>query len=147
MDNTDPSFRLPIRVYYEDTDAGGVVYHANFLRFFERCRTEWLRALGFHQTELAQRDGILFVVAAVRVEYLRPARLDDDLVIDARIATLHRSALTFVQHARRGTEPLCRAEVKVVCVDAATLRPTRLPQPLTNFLQTGLPAASETELA
>ena len=147
MENTDPSFRLPIRVYYEDTDAGGVVYHANYLRFFERCRTEWLRALGFHQGDLAQREGVLFVVSAVRVEYLRPARLDDELVIDARIAALHRSAIAFVQHALRGTEPLCRAEVKVVCVDAATLRPTRLPQPLTNLLQTGLPAASDTELA
>ncbi len=147
VQNTEPSFRLPIRVYYEDTDAGGVVYHANYLRFFERCRTEWLRALGFHQNELAQRDGIAFVVADAQIEYLRPARLDDELIIDARVSALHRSAISFEQYARRGAEYLCRARVRVVCVDAATLRPTRLPQTVTNLLQTGLPAASDTEPA
>lgn len=159
MHNTDSAesrFHIPIRVYYEDTDAGGVVYHANYLRFFERCRTEWLRVLGFDQGELAQREGVLFVVAAVRVDYLRPARLDDQLVIDARISALYRSSIAFRQQALRGEEPLgeeplCRAEITVVCVDASTLRPTRLPeslrQLLTPLLQTGLAGNSETESA
>jgi len=125
-----PNFVWRVRVYYEDTDSGGVVYYANYLRFFERCRTEWMRALGFGQRDLAERDGILFVVAAAEVQYLRSAVLDDELVIDARIAERHASYAVFEQQALRGSELLCRARVKVACIGAQTMRPTRLPSAL-----------------
>lgn len=125
-----PDFEWPVRIYYEDTDAGGVVYYANYLRFFERCRTEWFRHLGFGQSELAARAGVIFVVASAQAQYLRPARLDDELVIDARVAQRYASYVVFEQQARRGTQVLCRGTFKVACVDATTLRPTRLPEAL-----------------
>ncbi len=122
-----PAFSWPVRIYYEDTDSGGVVYYANYLRFFERCRTEWMRSLGFGQAELAQRDGVLFVVASAQVDYRRPARLDDALQIDLRVAERFASYIVFEQRAWRGADVLARARVKVACVDAGSLRPTRLP--------------------
>jgi acyl-CoA thioester hydrolase len=129
------TFRWPVRVYYEDTDAGGIVYYANFLRFFERCRTEWLRELGFAQRELAAERGLQFVVAHVAVDYRRPARLDDLLAIEARVAELARSYLVFEQHARRGDELLAQATVKVACVDARRAVLARLPADLVSRLQ------------
>jgi acyl-CoA thioester hydrolase len=124
-----------VRVYYEDTDTGGVVYYANYLRFFERCRTEWLRSLGFGQRELAERDGAVFVVAGAEIQYLRPARLDDELRVDARVAELYASYVVFEQRAWRGDELLSRSRVKVACVDAQTLRPRRIPAALGVALQ------------
>jgi acyl-CoA thioester hydrolase len=124
---TGPSFSWPVRVYYEDTDAGGVVYYANHLRFFERCRTEWLRTLGWSQRQLADREGLVFVVAAAQVQYLRPARLDDELRIEASIHARGASYIEFAQQAWRGDELLSRGRVKVACVDSAGLRPRRLP--------------------
>lgn len=121
------SFTLPVRVYYEDTDGGGVVYHANYLRFMERARTEWLRALGFEQTRLREETGILFVVKEIALDYLAPARLDDALLITARIDRLSNAALDFVQTVTRDGQELVRAKVRIVCVNAATLRPTRIP--------------------
>lgn len=129
------TFRWPVRVYYEDTDAGGIVYYANFLRFFERCRTEWLRALGLGQRELAAEHGLQFVVAQLSVDYLRPARLDDLLAIDARIAELARSYLVFEQRALRSDELLAQATVKVACVDTRRNAPARLPVELVSRLQ------------
>jgi len=120
-------FSWNLRVYYEDTDAGGIVYYANFLKFFERCRTEWLRALGVGQAHLAERSQIQFVVAQLAVDYVRPARLDDQLTITARIGELARAYLVFEQQALRGTEVLARAKVKVACVDTVRLVPARLP--------------------
>jgi acyl-CoA thioester hydrolase len=134
-------FAWPVRVYYEDTDTGGVVYYANHLRFFERCRTEWLRALGFGQRELAERDGAMFVVAGAQIDYLRPARLDDELRIEARLVGRHASYIEFAQCAWRGSELLSRGRVKVACVDARTLKPRRLPAALTGALQAGAAAA------
>jgi acyl-CoA thioester hydrolase len=133
------TFRWPVRVYYEDTDAGGIVYYANFLKFFERCRSEWLRALGLEQRDLAAERGLQFVVAQLAVDYLRPARLDDVLAIEARIAEIARSYLVFDQQARRGDELLARATVKVACVDARRGVPARLPAELVSRLQ---PAAA-----
>ena len=127
-------FAWPVRVYYEDTDAAGVVYYANYLRFFERCRTEWFRDLGYGQGELAQREGVLFVVATAEIRYLQPARLDDALVIDACISERFATHVTFDQVATRAGEPICRARVKVVCVDAATLRPRRIPAAIADLL-------------
>lgn len=123
-------FRWNLRVYFEDTDAGGIVYYANFLRYFERCRTEWLRALGVEQTSLAASYGLQFVVASASVDYLRPARLDDQLTITARIGELARSYLVFEQCALRGAQLLARARVKVACVDTRRLAPARLPAEL-----------------
>jgi len=129
-DAVTASFSWKLRVYYEDTDAGGVVYYANYLRYYERSRSEWMRALGFGQQEMAERDGVLFVVASAEVQYRRPARLDDELVVDARIAERFGSYVIFEQTARRGTEVLGTARMKVACVDAHSLRPTRLPAAL-----------------
>lgn len=130
----ESSFSWHVRVYFEDTDAGGIVYYANFLRFFERCRTEWLRALGIEHMQLAQRSALQFVVVHAAVDYLRPARLDDALTITARIAELGRAYLVFEQQALRGTELLARGRVKVACVDTRRLAPARLPVELTAAL-------------
>jgi acyl-CoA thioester hydrolase len=128
------TFSWSLRVYFEDTDTGGIVYYANFLRFFERCRTEWLRALGIAQVQLAERSQLQFVVAHAAVDYLRPARLDDVLTITARIGERARSYLVFDQQALRGTELLARGRVKVACVDTRRLAPARLPVELTAAL-------------
>jgi len=127
-------FSWNLRVYYEDTDAGGIVYYANFLKFFVRCRTEWLRALGVEQTRLAHEAGLQFVVAQLSVDYLRPARLDDELTITARVGEQARSYLVFEQRALRGAELLAQASVKIACVDTRRLGPARLPAELTAAL-------------
>jgi acyl-CoA thioester hydrolase len=127
-------FSWPVRVYYEDTDAGGLVYYANYLKFFERCRTEWLRALGVEQTTLAADQGLQFVVARIEVKYLAPARLDDELAIEARVARLGRSLVAFEQVALRAGEALARAQVTVACIDARQRQPARLPEALARQL-------------
>ena len=122
------AFRWPIRVYYEDTDAGGVVYYGNYLKYFERCRTEWLRALGVDQSALEREQGLQFVVVRAEVEYLRSARLDDELVIEARVAELGRCSIVFNQLALRAGDVLARARIRIACVDAQRRQPARLPQ-------------------
>lgn len=129
-------FDFPVRVYYEDTDAGGVVYFANYLRFMERARTEWLRQLGFDQSELRERQGILFVVRGVEATYRRPARLDDALTVQSRLAVLSRVALHFEQSIVRDGETLVSGNSEVICVGAESMRPTRMPDPLMQVLQT-----------
>lgn len=124
---TSPDFTWPVRVYWEDTDAGGVVYYANYLKFLERARTEWLRALGIEQTELADRDGVLFVVRRVEADYLRSARFNDALTIDCRLAELGRASIAIDQSVRRGGEVLLNARVKAACVTAGQFRPARIP--------------------
>jgi acyl-CoA thioester hydrolase len=123
-------FRWTVRVYYEDTDAAGIVYYANYLKYFERCRTEWLRMLGFDQREMAARERLQFVVADLSVQYHRPARLDDALTIDSTIVERARTYVVFRQHARRGAELLASARVKVACVDTGRLMPARMPAAL-----------------
>ena len=123
-------FRWTVRVYYEDTDAAGIVYYANYLKFFERCRTEWLRSLGFDQREMAARDCLQFVVADLSAQYHRPARLDDVLTVDATVVERARTYVVFRQRARRGTELLASARVKVACVDTGRLAPARMPAAL-----------------
>ena len=120
-------FTWPVRIYYEDTDAGGIVFYANYLKFFERARTEWLRARGVDQHALAQQDGAMFVVKHASVDYQAPARLDDVLNLALDIEKLGRASVHFVQHAWRGEQLLCSARVKVGCVDTTTLRPRALP--------------------
>ncbi len=128
-------FDWPIRVYYEDTDAGGIVFYANYLKFFERARTEWLRACGVDQRTLAEEHGLLFVVSETAVQYRAPARLDDMLNIVSRIERLGRASVEFVQEARRGEVVLAAGTIRVGCVEHGTLRPAALPQSVSDALR------------
>src|SRR5690349_816525 len=130
---TPDEFVWPIRVYYEDTDASGVAYHANYLRWFERARTEWLRAGGFNQEQLRQELGIAFTVANIEIAYLRPARLDDELQVITRVSERRRASLRFDQELRRlgpDGQLLATASVRAGCVDQATFKPRAMPAPL-----------------
>ncbi|KQV79647.1 4-hydroxybenzoyl-CoA thioesterase [Massilia sp. Root418] len=120
------AFTWNVRVYYEDTDAGGIVYYANYLKFFERARTEWLRAIGVDQHALLQEHDAMFVVKNVAAEYHAPAKLDDVLKLTLSIEKLGRASLQFVQQAWNGDQLLNTARVKVGCVDSA-LRPRAVP--------------------
>jgi acyl-CoA thioester hydrolase len=132
----DPAgFRWRLRVYYEDTDAGGIVYYANFLKFFERCRTEWLRALGIGQTELARVHGLQFVVMSIACDYKRPARLDDELTVLAQLERVGGASLVFAQQLWRADELLAEGRVKVACVDTRRLAPAALPVSLVDALK------------
>jgi acyl-CoA thioester hydrolase len=131
---TSPDFRLPVRIYWEDTDAGGVVFYANYLKFFERARTEWLRALGFAQEQLRQQQRIMFVVSETSVRYLRPARLDDLLDVTVNVQHAGRASMTLTQQAWRildnGSELLAEGSIRIGCVDSGTFRPCRIPNEL-----------------
>jgi acyl-CoA thioester hydrolase len=120
----------PVRVYHEDTDGAGVVYYANYLRYFERARTEWLRALGFEQTDLAAQHGVVFVVRAIAVEYLLPARFNDALSISVELGRVGASQIRLTQRALRGDETLVDAQVRLACVDAAAMKAVRMPTAL-----------------
>jgi len=120
-------FTWAVRVYYEDTDAGGIVFYANYLKFFERARTEWLRAAGVRQQDLIDRAGVAFVVRSARIDYHAPARLDDELTLTLTIEKLGRASVQFAQKAYCGDRLLAEASVKVGCVDIATVRPRSLP--------------------
>jgi len=120
-------FRFELRVYWEDTDAGGVVFYANYLKFFERARTEWLRALGVEQSALRRDEGAIFVVGETRVRYLLPARLDDWLSLSVDVAELGRASLLVDQRCRRGDTLLAEGSIRIGCVDAGTFRPRRIP--------------------
>ncbi len=116
-------------MYYEDTDSAGIVYHASYLRFMERARTEWLRRHGFEHARLRERHGVLFTVARIEVDYLRPARLDDRLEISVELAKARRASFALEQRVRRGpAEELCRGRVRVACVDADRMRPRAIPE-------------------
>jgi acyl-CoA thioester hydrolase len=119
-------FTWEVRVYYEDTDAGGIVYYANYLKFFERARTEWLRSLGVNQDSLLREHDVMFVVKSVSADYHAPARLDDVIKLTLRIDKLGRASIQFVQEAWCGDRLLNTAHVKVGCVDSA-LRPRAVP--------------------
>lgn len=120
-------FSWPIRIYYESTDAGGVVYHAEYLKFYERARTEWLRHLGFEQTELRAREGVIFVVRDIRLQYRRPARFNELLEVESRLLELGRSRFVFAQALLRGSEAINQAHVEVACISDETFRPLALP--------------------
>ncbi|ATQ78358.1 MULTISPECIES: tol-pal system-associated acyl-CoA thioesterase [Massilia] len=120
-------FSWPVRVYYEDTDAGGIVFYANYLKFFERARTEWLRAANVGQQALRDQDGAIFVVKNASIDYHAPARLDDELNLTLSIEKLGHASVQFLQQAWHGDVLLASARVKVGCVDAASLRPRALP--------------------
>jgi len=132
-------FRWPVRVYWEDTDAGGIVFYANYLKFFERARTEWLRALGVGQQALRDAEGGFFVVSETVVRYRLPARLDDELWVTAGLGESGRASLRVVQQAWRGGELLCEGDIRIGWVDARTLRPGRIPATITAALSTSRP--------
>lgn len=122
-------FTYSVRVYWEDTDAGGVVYYANYLKFMERARTEWLRSLGFEQDTLRDRDQRVFVVRRVEIDYLAPARLDDLLTLDTQLVGITRTSMTVTQTIGAG-KPLTQARVQLACVDAVSFKPARIPATL-----------------
>ncbi|MEW8692194.1 MAG: tol-pal system-associated acyl-CoA thioesterase [Candidatus Thiodiazotropha endolucinida] len=132
MNDESPVFVWPIRVYYEDTDTGGVVYYANYLKFMERARTEWLRSLGFEQDLLLQQDGIIFAVRQVELGYHAPARFNDNLEVIARLSQKGRASLTFFQEVVRPSDSqlLCRGTIKIACVNMETMRATPIPKKL-----------------
>jgi acyl-CoA thioester hydrolase len=123
-------FDWPVRVYYEDTDGGGVVYHANYLKFMERARTEWLRNMGFAQSELKNNLGVLFVVRNIALQYKRSACYDDALNVSSAISKTGRSLLVFEQTIYRNHTVLTKATVEVVCVSAAEFKPVSIPEPI-----------------
>jgi acyl-CoA thioester hydrolase len=123
-------FALPIRVYFQDTDAGGVVYHANYLNFMERARTEWLRSHGYSNAGLMKEFGMVFVVRSIKLDYLKPALLDDSLEVTAEIGEIGRSRISLTQSILRGTAVLTEAEVHLVCVSLANFKPASVPEVL-----------------
>ncbi len=148
MNTHTSAFLWPVRVYWEDTDAGGIVFYANYLKFFERARTEWLRALGVEQQRLRDTVGGMFVVTDTQLKYHRPARLDDVLHVSARVLDMGRASITLEQTARLQTpspsnsgQPgplLCEGNIRIGWVDAATLRPARIPAAILDALNPAL---------
>ena len=135
-------FEFPVRIYWEDTDAGGIVFYANYLKFFERARTEWLRSLGIGQQQLREQTGGIFVVTDARLRYLRPARLDDELIVTAQLQETGRASLTIVQQALLNNEQapnqprvlLSEGTIRIGWVDATSMRPARIPSTLLDQL-------------
>ena len=123
-------FSLPVRVYFQDTDAGGVVYHASYLNFMERARTEWLRTHGYSNAGLMKELGVVFVVRSLKLDYLKPAQLDDMLDVTAQIKDIGRSRISLLQTVRRGVEVLTEAEVHLVCVSLEGFKPVSVPEVL-----------------
>ena len=119
-------FRAQMRIYWEDTDAAGIVFYANYLKFFERARTEWLRSLGFEQ-EALRRDGIAFVVSESALRYRRPARLDDMIEVSVAVLHLGQASLHIAQEARRAEDLLAEGTIRIGCVELGTFRPCRIP--------------------
>jgi acyl-CoA thioester hydrolase len=135
---SDPAttlFRHTLRVYWEDTDAGGVVFYANYLRFFERARTEWLRSLGFQQEHLRVVTGLMFVVTDTAVRYLQPARLDDELQVTVQVVQHARASMSLQQQACRGSTLLAEGTIRIVCVHAGTFKPSRIPNDMLQMLR------------
>jgi acyl-CoA thioester hydrolase len=139
---TAPVFQWPVRVYYEDTDTGGIVFYANYLKFFERARTEWLRSGGFDQSVLAESQGIMFVVMQTAVDYHSPAKLDNELKLSVQVEKLGRASVEFLQQAWRvdaeagsAATLLATGRIKVACVDKQHLRPCALPPAMLEFIR------------
>ncbi len=128
MTDDKPDFVHAVRVYWEDTDAGGIVFYANYLKFFERARTEWLRALGVQQQALREAEGAIFVVAETAVRYHAPARLDDRLEVTVALAARGSASMRLVQQAWRDGTLLAEGDIRIGCVDHGTLRPRRIPR-------------------
>jgi acyl-CoA thioester hydrolase len=142
MPDFNSMFTWPVRVYYEDTDTGGVVFYANYLKFFERARTEWLRHLGFSQQKLATETKTVFVVRNTAVDYLSPARLDDQICITVQIEKIGRASVIFMQEAWRtgNTAPvlLARGAITIACVNIESFRPQSIPSDMLHLMQGSL---------
>jgi acyl-CoA thioester hydrolase len=121
-------FTIPVRIYYEDTDAGGVVFYANYLKFMERARTEWLRALGFEQDELMLQDGVVFAVSRANLEFVRPARFNQLLTVSVELLRQGAASVMVKQEIRHEQELIARGEVRLACVDARSFVPKKIPQ-------------------
>ena len=132
------TFQWPIRVYWEDTDAGGIVFYANYLKFFERARTEWLRGLGIGQQQLKESTGGMFVVAETSVRYLRPARLDDELIVTASLQQSGRASMTIGQQVLLKNTVLCEGIIRIGWVDAASLQAIRIPRTIIESLRVSI---------
>ncbi len=132
-------FDITLRVYWEDTDAGGVVFYANYLKFFERARTEWLRALGHSQEHLRLHEDAMFVVSDTALRYRRPARLDDLLRITVKLAEVRRASITLAQQAWRGDELLTEGTIRIVCVETTTFTPRSIPSTIAAAITAALP--------
>lgn len=132
---TKNSYELPLRVYYEDTDAGGVVYYANYLKFMERARTEWLREQGFEQDQLREEQGIIFVVRTVNIEYFKPALFNDQLKVTVSLTDLQKIQLTCQQQVYKGAILMTEATVSLVCVDANSFKPKCIPDIIKNKIR------------
>jgi acyl-CoA thioester hydrolase len=132
---TTDIFYWPVRVYYEDTDAAGVVYYANYLKFFERARTEWLRARGFEQDMMREEHGVVFVVSRLQVDYQRPAKFNDALRVSCEMRKCGAASMSFHQVAERTSDqiPLSQATVQIVCVDADSFKPTPIPNAMRSY--------------
>jgi acyl-CoA thioester hydrolase len=130
MSSRHEVFELPIRVYFQDTDAGGVVYHASYVNFLERSRTEWLREHGHSNAGLMRELGVVFVVRSITLDYLKPALLDDMLSVSTQLKEIGRSRVTLRQSVMRGGEQLVEAEVHLVCVAVDSFKPVSVPEPL-----------------
>jgi acyl-CoA thioester hydrolase len=132
---SEPVYRHTVRVYWEDTDAGGVVFYANYLKFFERARTEWLRHLGLAQQDLRDRTGAIFVVTDTQVQYRAPARLDDELTVTVDLCTTGTASMTMAQQAWRGSTLLAQGHIRIGCVDGSSFKPRRLPAEVTALVR------------
>lgn len=133
--SASPRYSIAVRVYWEDTDAGGIVFYANHLKYFERARTEWLRSLGFEQERMRREASTLFVVADTAIRYHRPARLDDLLDVDVSILEAGRASLRLAQKACRDGELLSEATIRLGCVDLQTMRPVRIPESILSAIE------------
>lgn len=127
-------FRWPVRIYYEDTDAGGVVFYANYLKFFERGRTELLRSLGFEQDQLNAEQNIVFVVRSVQVDYLKPAYFNDFLEVSAKIVLAKKASFVFEQEISRDAQVLCKGIIKIACIDTISMKPRAIPNSISQAL-------------
>lgn len=120
-------FQWPVRIYYEDTDAGGVVFYANYLKFFERARTEMLRNIGIEQDQLIKEQDVIFVVRSVQVDYLKPALFNEMINVSAKVVTVKKASLSFEQIITRDSNVLCKGNVRVACLNANSMKPQAIP--------------------
>ncbi len=129
-------FSISVRVYYEDTDAGGVVYYANYLKFMERARTEWLRSLGLEQDDLIKDPGIVFAVRSAQLNFLKPARFNDALTVKSVVEHIGKASMVFKQWIMHNDDRICEGKIKIACLDADTFSPSPLPDDIEQKLKT-----------
>jgi len=123
-------FLWPIRIYYEDTDAGGIVYHTNYIKFMERARTEWLRNLGFEQDELRDKNGVIFAVRSAQVDYFLPAKFNDELMVSSRVIKKGKASIIIEQEVLKKSQVLCKGIIKVGTLDEKSFKPKAMPESL-----------------